>query len=181
MWTGIVGEEPSCILIVMHRQVCLCQTGPEFSAAPSQTSLPSLIIALCVSDLSASPLKPFNHLKKSQDKNWTHVRIVTVGKKQTKKPPIHITFSKNSKEMKVCLSTCFPQSIWSWFTSRLYFLLAPRCVSCGPSVNTEWRQQMYNNHMRWLKNSTVKRVICRLFKIRLEVGQLSNGSFIFNF
>lgn len=48
-WTGIVGEEPSCILNVMHRQVCLCQTGPEVSAAtlPNQFAQPDYF-TLCV-------------------------------------------------------------------------------------------------------------------------------------
>lgn len=40
----------------------------------------------------------------------------------------------------------------SWFTSRLYFLLALRRVSRGPSVRSEWRQQMYSSHTRWLEN-----------------------------
>lgn len=50
--THVDRNHQSCILNVMLRQDCLCQTGPEVSAAPSQTSLPSLITALCVADLS---------------------------------------------------------------------------------------------------------------------------------
>lgn len=65
------------------------------------------------------------------------MHIVTVEK--------DITFSMNPKQMKVSvlMSSSPRQSIFK--VDLLHcctFLLAPRCVSCGPSARTELRQQM---------------------------------------
>lgn len=89
-----------------------------------------------VSGLSTSPLKTLKYLKS-----------------RGKEKKNHIPFPKKTPKKRLSVVLV---GIWSWFTSRLYFLQAPCCVSCGPSVNTEWRQQMYDDHTYWLKQTATQ-------------------------
>lgn len=55
---------------VMYRQVyvylCQCQTGPEVSAAPSQTSLPSLFLTCCSTFKTPQEITRWNHKTKTE-------------------------------------------------------------------------------------------------------------------
>lgn len=130
--TEAVWEEPSCVLNVIRRQACssdwargLCCTHSNQFAQPGG----------CTLSLACQ-----RHLQKLTN-TWSH------GVKDRKND---ILFPK--KTPKKSLSVLV--GIWSWFTSRLYFLQAPCCVSCGPSVSTEWREQMYNDHTYRRKKQT---------------------------
>lgn len=63
-------------------------------------------------------------MKASQDKNWTHthtrIGVVTVEKKTN----VHITFSMNSKQMKVCLCVLMSPSPRQKYLKLIYFTAA---------------------------------------------------------
>lgn len=95
--------------------------------------------------------KPLKEISWRRQGLKTHVSCYS-GKK--KKTTIHITFSMNSKQLNVCPSVLMSSSNYLkliYFTAAFLFFIfflffvflqAPRFISCGPSVSTEWRQQM---------------------------------------
>lgn len=153
------------------RSACV-KLGQSSLLQPSQTSLPSLIISLCVSDLSTSPLKPFNHLQKSQDKNWTHVRIVTAEKPAKKPPNSHHIFQEFQRNESLSVLVSSSQYLKLIYFTAVLFTSSPLCLL--------WSQCEY-----WMEAADVqqahalaeKQAAAQWKELSVELSRWSSGPF----
>ncbi len=144
-------------------------------------SLPNQFVqsdpCICIFDPSTSLLNTHrNYTKASRDKNWTriHTCIVRGGKKTF---PSHFPWIPN-KWKSACLSSCPPHCDKVFEVDLLHGCAFYKLPTLSLVVPV-WRLNgcsRCKTITRWLKKGSgaVKRVICYLFKIRLQRNQWSS-------